>query len=75
MLPFILDILADTYGFEGDFDHQLAVGGHLGGSVKFETIFVFEYTKSLSLVQKHSTWKELLLPNLVFSTEGVKLPR
>ena len=43
----LLDSLADTHGVEGNFVHQLAIGRHAGGKVKFEANFVFEYTKSL----------------------------
>ena len=49
MLLIILDILADTHGFEGDFVHQLALGRHPGDSVKFEASFLFEYIKSLKI--------------------------
>ena len=40
----ILDILADTYGFEGDFAHQLAVGMPDGNRIKFGVSSEFEYT-------------------------------
>ena len=44
VLLIILDILADTHGFEGDFAHHLAVGMPDGDRNKFGVSFAFEYT-------------------------------
>ena len=47
ILLIILNILADTHGFEGDFAHHLAVGITDGHKNKFGVGFAFEYTKLL----------------------------
>ena len=43
----ILDILADTHNFEGDFAHQLAFGMPDGNKNKLGASLVFEYIKIL----------------------------
>ena len=48
ILLIILDILADTHGFEGDFARQIAIGMPGGDRNKFRAgCFVLDYTKSL----------------------------
>ena len=60
----MLDILADTHGFEGDFAHQLGFWMSDGDSNKFGVSFVFEYTKyrfkkSVLNVLSRSHWLKL----------------